>query len=69
MVDDGGFLAALAGGELAADRGRVAVVQGGLDQQPTGVRGAGLVILPSRRVWPELCSDKTSPTYLAIASG
>ena len=41
-VDDLGCLAALAALERLADRGAAAVVPGRLDQQPPGVRGAGL---------------------------
>ena len=41
-VDDLGCVAALAVLERLTDGGAAAVVVGGLDQQPPGVRGAGL---------------------------
>ena len=38
-LDDARVLAGLAAGERLADPGRVAVVVGGLDEQPAGVAG------------------------------
>jgi hypothetical protein len=50
-------LAVLALGQGLADLGSLAVVPGGLDQQP-----AVLVICPSRRCSPVLASEGTRPT-------
>lgn len=69
VIDQRGVRAASADGELAADRRREPVVQGGFDEQPAGVRKAGLGDLAQGRVWPEECSERTRPTRLAIASG
>ena len=55
-----GGLAVLAVGERLADRGALAVVPGGLDQQPAGVRGAGLGDRPEPALLPGRCS-RTGP--------
>ncbi|HEY2652146.1 MAG TPA: hypothetical protein VGI50_09510 [Solirubrobacteraceae bacterium] len=47
--------------ERLADHGAAAVVVAGLDQQPPGVGGAGLVIDPRRRWLPVVCSEGTIP--------
>jgi hypothetical protein len=51
----------LAAGEGLADGGPVAVVVGGLDHQPAGVRGRALVIEPRRRLASEVYSEGTMP--------
>lgn len=43
-------------GGLAAERRLQPVVQRGLDEQPARGVEPALVSVPSRRVWPELCS-------------
>ena len=51
----------LAACELEPHRRRVPVVVGGLDQEPAGVPGPALVILPWRRCSSEVRSEGTIP--------
>jgi hypothetical protein len=61
-VDDLGCLSALAALERFPDRGSAAVVVCGLDQQPPRVWvEPALVIDPSRRCAPVVCSEGTIP--------
>jgi hypothetical protein len=60
-LDDVGALAVLAALERLAARRRLAVVPGGLDQQPRAWREPVLVIAPWRRVSPLELSDGTRP--------
>jgi hypothetical protein len=68
-LDQARVLALLATGERLADARLVAVVVGGLDQQPTGVAGAGLGDRPLRRFSSEVRSEGTIPRKPASRLG
>ena len=68
VLDGGGVLAGLAAPEFVADGRAAAAVPGGFDQESAGVRGAGLVIEPCRRLSSDERSEGTSPVKLMNCS-